>query len=361
LLPETRQLLSDIDMYSHNWRPCFRRTFSDWDVLDVNIISLEQAIYFLARPAAKKRIDYILEFIWRIAELPTIKTKDRNKLMDFVKKEVRPVHHLRDLEKEISIGKLGKGRSRVHLMIEILEPVDSTSDLTINSWLYKNENPHPLKALLSSIVCRIIGEAEESEHYDSADKLCVEFFLSAQHFPLSIEGWEHDNVPLGAKFPATLRLRERLMARTAKAKRWQRVFDEIQARMRLLVEPTIFWVPDDESDRQKLASRCAEEFGHTFLGFTEKQTDAASVKVGDFLQAALDYGIPYAFFPRREVGAGFKRAFYKQVNEMNDWEEFPISLVQMRRESIKNETHPASNVGLLWDDPRRKPPQTFIL
>jgi hypothetical protein len=122
--------------------------------------------------------------------------------------------------------------------------------------------------------------------------------------------------------------------------------------------PSIFWVPDEERDHQKLAARCSNDFNCSYLGFSEKQVDERQNDIGICLLAALINGIPYAFFPRKEVAENFKPSFINKVNELIKWDDLPKQLMKMRLESISNDSHPAAKVTLLWDDPRRIPPRT---
>jgi hypothetical protein len=203
----------------------------------------------------------------------------------------------------------------------------------------------------------MVEDLESGDETNDQDLPAIEIFVATRWLGCPAEKWKYEYAPLGSKYSLVLRWHERLRASSPRTKPWLRLAKQIHDRMELQAEPSIFWAPDEEPDHEKLAARCAGQFDRSFLGFSDKQADEEQHDVGICLLAALANGIPYAFFPRKEVGGNFKAAFIKKVNELNRWDDLPKHLIEMRRESIGDDDHPAAKITLLWDDPRRIPPR----
>jgi hypothetical protein len=300
----------------------------------------------------------LLEFVWRIAE-----KLNHEGLRRWVIKQVDFRYKLEDLKKQMLRERLEEGRQTVYLMIEILK--DLNDELQLQSWVYRGEKGDPLPShqcadkeeALHEAVCRILDDLESGDQGD----LAIELFVETRMLNCCAEEREYMYAPLGSKYPLVLRWRARLLERSPLAGRWCSVAEWIHDQMGASAQPSILWVPDDVSDYRKLAARIHRQFDHSFLGFTDKQVDERDGGVDSRLMAALVNGAPYAFFPRKQVAANFKPAFIKKINELENWDDLPKALMEMRRESIGDDGHPAAKVTLLWDDPRRKLPRTISL
>jgi hypothetical protein len=360
LLPKARALLSEVGFSPREWKHCYRRTFRDHGEDFVEAESPEQALYHLARSVQANRIELLLEFLWRIAEI-----KDREEIRRWVRKQVGYQYKLEELMNQMLRERLEESTRTAYLLIEVLEPLGNDPNLRLHRWLYLGEKPSPprtyqcanTREALRDAIIGMVEDLEGGDETNDQELPAIEIFVATRWLGCPAEKWKYEYAPLGSKYSLVLRWHERLRDSSPRAKRWRRLAKQIHDRMELQAEPSIFWAPDEAPDYEKLASRCGPQFDRSFLGFSDQQVDEEQDDVGIFLLAALANGIPYTFFPRKKVGSDFKAAFIKKVNELNRWDDLPKQLIKMRSESINDDDHPAAKVTLLWDDPRRIPPR----
>ncbi len=367
LLREAREMFRKVEIKLADWQECYFRTLKGFSNDSISVESLDHAIYSLAQSVPPKRIEPLLEFAWRVAlKLP--QAKQQKPIKKWVADQVHYRTLLTDLEDRLRAEP--DKEKMVFLMIEVLE---ASPGLMLHVWLASGgqfydlgrhtaqDSMEGLRAAICTIVQKL--EAGSLQGYNG-ENIFLEIFVPLRLLKCDADREKHGFSPLGAAYPVVLRWHERLSERSPIARPlvWRRVAERLHKELPVKTEQTNFWVPDDEDNYERLNAHCSSnDFSDSFLGFSIPVIDASTNEVSLFLQAALSGGIPYAFWSRVEVTRQFKDHFNDAVKSLNRWEELPEAVRKMRKKVIGNATHPVAEVTLLWDDPRRVPPQTTNL
>jgi hypothetical protein len=361
LLHGTRERLRAIERLTRNqWDDCYRRVFQGAKLPIPPADSYDRALYNLARVVSPKRIELLLEFALRIAE-----RCGNQDLENWVRKEANFPVNFTEAKNVLANERFQAEQARQNLAYLMIEAVENNGAFRLTGWLQPaggspiGSDTRDCEASLESLgetIAAWIDSLNEKPEYDGSP-LFIELFA-----PLSWLLKDSDAFDvLGVQNPFVLRVQERLGARSplAPRPRWENLARRLHALMERNAAEGIFWTPDEENDPILLESHCSRVFGHRLLGVSVCATTDDNAEA--LLRSAVKAGIPYALWPRRPVTGEFKPPFDEAVRDANPWDQLPELLRLLRGVARKEPSHAAAAVTLLWDDPRRTPPQTISL
>lgn len=190
----------------------------------------------------------------------------------------------------------------------------------------------------------------------SQAKLAVEFFLDLDHLLTEdVERWKYRHSDLGATLPVAVRWR----GRQKHAAAWRTLTDRLHAEPARLSCPTVRWLPDDKLKAVRHLAPHFENDADCCPLAAFKSPPLRGTAEFELLEAALECGLPFAFWPRKPVADGNRfQTTLEQKAEAKSLDCFPTGIRELRCEALDDEQHPAANLTLLWDDPRRNPYST---
>ncbi len=369
LTGELIRQIRPLPITTEQWQAAFLQTSRYLDRSPSKPASRDEMVHSLARVQPEKGKDLpepVYEFVWRAAT-----ENGQEDLRKWVENKIADGAQLAALKARFEKE---SGLQNFHLMIELKPPMPHkrkkqpfAESLEWLLWDELQSRSLPTPEGESSVrqtkgtredaqrhVSDLVGKRfAQSRGFHLGASLAVEFFFDLDHLLTEdAEHWDHQASDLGASHPVAVRWRGRQKHLAS----WQTLTDKLHAEPARLSCPTVRWLPDDKlrTTRHLAPHFINDDDCHPLIGFRSPPT--RGTPEFDLLETALKCGAPFAFWPRAPVTdcEHFQTTLAEKA-ERNPLDRFPAGIRELREEALGDEQHPAANLTLLWDDPRRNP------
>ncbi len=371
LTGELIRQIRPLPITTEKWQTAFLQTARYLDRSPGKPASRDEMVHSLARVQPEKGKDLpepVYEFIWRAAV-----ANDHDDLRQWVENKIADGTKVAELKKRVEKE---SGPQNFHLMVELKppslhkrknkkQPFAETLEWRLWDEAQSRSLPTPegeskvlstkgtredAQKFVSDLVSKRLAQ---SRGFNSKASLAVEFFFELDHLLTEdVECWQHLGSNLGAIFPVAVRW----LGRKKHLASWQTLSGKLCCDTSQQSCPTVRWLPDH---KLKQVFHLAPHFVNDddcrpLIGLrVPPKRDTTEFAL---LEAALQCGAPFAFWPRKPVADNetFQTTLETRA-EQKPLDQFPAGLRELRCEALGEPEHPAANLTLLWDDTRRNP------